>query len=165
VTGPATREPRAAAGAEEVRLLFYRSGGERFALDVAFVREILPAHEVTPVPFVPESVAGIINHRGMIYTLVRFCALAGLGRGDGERQVVLLRIPEMAVGLAVEGIEGIEVVPARFLGFGPGEETVGAAAFLRRAADPRGRLVHAVDAERLIDTIYQLPDLQRAGEG
>jgi hypothetical protein len=37
--------------------------------------------------------------------------------------------------------------------------------FLRRATDSGGRLVHAVDAEKLIDTIYQLPDLPRGGEG
>jgi purine-binding chemotaxis protein CheW len=148
---------------EEVRLLFFASGGERFALDVAYVREILPAQEVTPVPFVPDTVAGIINHRGAIFTLIRFARLAGLGADRPGGGVVLLRLPEMAVGIAIEEVEGIENVPVRLLATTAGAPPPGAA-FLRRAADRRGRLVHVVDADVLVDTIYQLPELARAGE-
>lgn len=152
------------AAGEQVRLLFFRSGGERFVLDVAYVREILPRQEVTPVPFVPESVAGIINHRGAIYTLVRFSRLAGLG-ADRQQSIVLLRLPEMSVGITVDEIEGIETLPGRLLAGGPDvPRGLADAPFLRRAFDARGHLVHAVDADVLIDTIYQLPDLARPGE-
>ncbi len=150
-----------AAAGDQVRLLLFRSGGERFALDVAYVREILPRQAVTPVPFVPDSVAGIINHRGAIYTLVRFARLAGLG-ADRQENVVLLRLPEMAVGLTVDEIEGIVTAPGSLLA--PGGDApppLPEAPFLRRVEDARGRLVHAVDADVLIDTIYQLPDLAR----
>jgi purine-binding chemotaxis protein CheW len=157
-------ETRGGAGAgEEVRLLFFRSAGERFALDVAYVREIIPQQAVTPVPFVPQTVAGIINHRGAIYTLIRFSHLAGLG-ADAEGSIALLRLPEMAVGIVIEAVEGIERVPSRLLNVlavGVHPPTV---PFLRRASDAAGRLVHAIDAELLIDTIYRLPELARAGD-
>lgn len=148
---------------DEVRLLFFTSGGERFAVDVAYVREILPGQTVTPVPFVPETVAGIINHRGTIYTLLRFSRLARLGeeRGDG---VVLLRLPEMAVGISVAQVEGIEPLPGRLLAGGGETAVVAEAPFLRRVIDSRGRLLHAVDAEKFVDMIYQLPELNRTGE-
>lgn len=153
-----------AATGEQARLLFFLAGGERFALDVTYVREILPPGEVTPVPFVPDTVAGIVNHRGTIFTLVRFARLAGLG-ADEPGAVVLLRLPEMAVGLVVAGIEGIERVSGRLVAAALPEGTAApVAAFVRRAADAEGRLVHAVDADVLIDTIYQLPGLARAGE-
>jgi purine-binding chemotaxis protein CheW len=153
------------SGGEQVRLLFFRCCGERFALDVAYVREILPPQEPTPVPFVPETVAGIINHRGTIYTLVRFSLLAGFP-GDRAGGVVLLRLPDMAVGITVDEIEGIENVSGRLLAdAGPPGAGATDVPFLRRSADERGRLVHAVDADVLIDTIYQLPDLARPGEG
>jgi len=149
---------------DELRLLFFRSAGERFAIDVAYVREIIPQQEVTPVPFVPDTVAGIINHRGTIYTLIRFSRLAQLGE-DQPGAIVLLRLPEMAVGVEVQAIEGIERVSGRLIH----ATTEGALAptvpFLRRARDPSGLLVHALDAELLIDTIYQLPELARTGEG
>lgn len=153
---------RAGSG-DELRLLFFRSAGERFALDVAYVREIIPQQVVTPVPFVPATVAGIINHRGMIYTLIRFAHLAGLGT-EHEGSVVLLRLQEMAVGLTVETIEGIERVPGRLLHSTTAGAQPPTVSFLRRASDPSGRLVHAVDAEMLVDTIYRLPELARAGE-
>jgi purine-binding chemotaxis protein CheW len=159
--GPAAAPP---AAGEQVRLLFFRSAGERCALDVAYVREILTLREVTPVPFVPDSVSGIVNHRGTIYTLIRFARLAGLG-ADAPSRIVLLRLPEMAVGVLVDGIEGIEQVSARL--FAPGLPTEAAepeARFLRRVADAPGRFVHAIDADVLIDTIYRLPDLARAGK-
>ena len=159
--GPGAVPP---AAGEQVRLLLFRSGGERFALDVAYVREILPLCEVTPVPFVPDSVAGIVNHRGAIYTLFRFARLAGLG-ADAPSRIVLLRLPEMAVGVLVDRVEGIELVPGRLFAVGLSEgATPPAARFLRRAADAQGRFLHAIDADVLIDTIYQLPDLARAGE-
>ena len=148
---------------DELRLLFFRSNGERFALDVAYVREIIPPQPVTPVPFVPATVAGIINHRGAIYTLIRFAQLAELGK-DRVGAVVLLRLPDMAVGIAVEAVEGIEPVPGSLLNATTEGAQAPSVAFLRRARDPSGRLVHVIDAEMLVDTIYRLPELAHTGE-
>ncbi len=148
---------------DEVRLLFFRSSGERFALDVSYVREILPQQEVTPVPFVPPTVAGIINHRGTIFTLIRFARLAGLGQGH-EGAVVLLRLPEMAVGIAVEAVEGIERVSGRLLHASTEGAQPPGVPFVQRARDPSGKLVHVIDAELLVDTIYRLIELAHAGE-
>lgn len=157
-------EARGATGAgEEVRLLFFRSAGERFALDVAYVREIIPQQVVTTVPFVPPTVAGIINHRGTIYTLIHFARLAGLGP-DREETVALLRLPEMAVGIAIGAVEGIERVSSRLMHASTEGALPPTVPFLRRASDPSGKLVHAIDAEVLIDTIYRLPELGHAGE-
>ena len=157
-------DERSATGSgDEVRLLFFRSAGERFALDVAYVREIIPMQAVTPVPFVPPTVAGIINHRGTIYTVIHFARLAGLGR-DHEGTVALLRLPEMAVGIAVEAVDGIEQVPGRLLHPTAEGAHPPSVPFLRRSVDPSGRFVHAIDADTLVDTIYRLPELARAGE-
>lgn len=155
--------PGATGPGDELRLLFFRSAGERFALDVAYVREIIPPQVVTPVPFVPPTVVGIINHRGAIYTLIRFARLAGLGK-DQEGSVVLLRLPEMAVGIAVEAVEGIERMSGRQLHATAEGAQPPTVPFMRRARDPSGRLVHVIDAEMLVDTIYRLPELAHTGE-
>ena len=147
---------------EQLRLLTFVCAGERFTIDVAFVREIVPMPEVTPVPFVPDTVSGIINHRGTIYTLISFARLAGLG-ADRPATVVLLRLPEMAIGLAVAAVEGIgSAADGAFAAAGGVEPPT--VPFLRRSSDATGHLVHAIDAELLIDTIYQLPELARTGE-
>ena len=57
-----------------------------------------------------------------------------------------------------------ELMPGRLLHpatEGPQSPTV---PFLRRVRDPSGRLVHVIDAEMLVDTIYRLPELAHAGE-
>jgi chemotaxis signal transduction protein len=154
----------AAGVVEDVRLLFFQSGGERFALDVAYVREILPPQPATPVPFVPDTVSGVINHRGRIYTLVRFSRLARLP-DEREAGIVLLRLPEMAIGITVGQVDGIERAPGPLLAGGGDLGELPGVPFLRRVTDGEGRLVHAVDAERFIDAIGRLPDPARAGEG
>jgi chemotaxis signal transduction protein len=138
------------AGGGAPRKLLFRAGGERFALDVAYVREILPPREPTPVPLVPEPVVGIVNHRGAIFTLVSFARLAGLGDEEGG-SIVLLRVPGMALGLTVARIEGIEPVSE---GPAAGEARLPGAPFVRAGADERGRSVHALDEDALVDTIY-----------
>jgi chemotaxis signal transduction protein len=155
-----TRRP--ADTGDEVRLLFFRSAGERFAIEVGYLREIVIPHPaVTPVPFVPPTVAGVVNHRGVIFTLVRFARLVGFVE-DSEGAVALLRLPDMAVGITVEAIEGIEPVPGRVLS-AAGVSALGFP-FLRLASDRAGRPVQVIDAELLIDAIYRLPVAMLAGE-
>jgi purine-binding chemotaxis protein CheW len=148
---------------QEARLLFFRSAGERFSLDVDYVQEIVPQQEVTPVPFVPAAVAGIINHRGAIFTLISFARLAGLGEDDGGT-VVLLRLPDMAVGLAVEAVEGIERIGGGLVPVTTEAAQPPTARFLHRARDASGRMVHAIDAERLVETIGRIQEEPRAAE-
>jgi len=145
---------------EEVRVLVFASGGERFALDVGFVREIVPGPEVTPVPFVPDAVAGVVNHRGAIFTVVRFSVLAALEPG-AEGTVVLLRVADMSAGVAVDEIEGIVRVPAALLSAGA-EGAAASGALVRRTTDRGGRLLHAVDPERLVDLIYGIAEPARS---
>jgi len=148
---------------EEARLLCFCSAGRRFSLDVSYVREIIPRPEVTPVPFVPATVAGIINHRGTIFTLVSFARLAGLGE-DRPGAVVLLRLPEMAVGIEVEAIEGIERVPAVRAPAAAGGGQPGTVPFLGAARDVNGRMAQPIDPEALSESIGRIPDPARAGE-
>ena len=60
------------------RLLVVRSGGERFTMDIASITEIVVDGQITPVPLAPRQVVGVINHRGRVFTVVSFAALAGL---------------------------------------------------------------------------------------
>jgi chemotaxis signal transduction protein len=147
--------------ARGMRRLLFRSGGERFSLDVESVLEIAPPQEVTPVPLVPDSVAGIINHRGTIVTVIRFARLGGLGE-DRPGAIVLLRLPEMAVGLAVESVEGIDQT-AGVLAAAAGQPP--AASFLRRARDPSGRTLQVIDPQLLAEAICRIPEPARATEG
>ncbi len=145
---------------EETRLLFFMSGGERFALDIAYVKEIVVNQVVTPVPLTPPSVVGVVNHRGKIFTIMSFARLVGMDEAAGANQAVFLHLPDMSVGIMVATIEGIKGVSRRILARAEmGKATGEHSHLLQGIFDLKGRVVHLVDAEELVDTIYRLPDL------
>jgi purine-binding chemotaxis protein CheW len=142
---------------ERRRLLFFRSGGELFTMDIASITEIVVDGQITPVPLAPREVVGVINHRGRIFTVVSFAALAGLA-DEETGAAILLHRSDMSVGVAVALIEGIEWVPRKLLDAaapsGEGREDT----FLERVLDFRGRVAGVVDPERLVGAIVRLPD-------
>lgn len=147
---------------ERSRTLFFRSGGELFALEVSAVEEIALGLDPTPVPMAPADVVGVVNHRGEIYTLVDFARLCGIGEnGVGEVSVFLHR-QEMSVGVTVQSIDGIEWVPRRQLEQASGErdERTG---FVRGILDFEGRVANVIDVSGLADSIARLAD-QSGGE-
>lgn len=54
----------------ERRICTFELAGLRVGFDIGRVREVLTAPEVTPVPLAPPAVAGLINLRGRILTVV-----------------------------------------------------------------------------------------------
>ena len=141
------------------RILFFRSGGERFAIDVLDLEEVVVGMEWTPVPLAPKGVAGVINHRGRIFTILDFATLCGLGgrTGDGG-DAVLFHHADMSVGLTISSIEGIGQVPLALLGdLGrPAEE--GMEDWMMGVLDFEGRLATVLDAGKLTEAIAHMTE-------
>lgn len=140
---------------EKGRTLFFRSGGELFALDVGAVEEIAIGLDWTAVPMAPAAVVGVVNHRGEIYTILDFARLSGVGGGGEGVVAVFLHRQEMSVGVTVQSIDGIEWVPRRLME----QSAVEAQAppgFLRGAIDFGGKVANVIDEEGLAVTIAGL---------
>jgi purine-binding chemotaxis protein CheW len=94
------------------RFVVFRAGGERFALPLAAVREVvLPVPPFARVPRSGAAVRGAMNLRGRVVPVVDLAALVGLGAprlGDADGQVVVLESPRPALGLHVAGVVGVE---------------------------------------------------------
>jgi len=98
-----------------VRLLLFRVGGLVCAAEAERVREILPRLEPTRIPGAPPVVAGVVNVRGTLVTVVEgWRALRqpepsadGGGGGGGSGTTVLL---EVGGGKKVLGFTVDEVV-------------------------------------------------------
>ncbi|WP_024303755.1 chemotaxis protein CheW [Pseudogulbenkiania sp. MAI-1] len=61
----------------EIQLLPFMLQGERFALPLAQVRRVLPALKATPLPGAPPVVAGVVDLRGQLVTVIDLCARLG----------------------------------------------------------------------------------------
>lgn len=72
--------------------------GRSFGIEVGQVQEVLREQEVTPVPFAPGAVEGLINLRGQIVPALNLKALLKLPHNGGEA------VPPSIVVRAEEGV-------------------------------------------------------------
>ena len=96
-------------------------GGERFAVELRWVREIFTLGHVTPVPTAPPAIAGATNFRGSIVPVLSGAALLGPAarktrEGRGPRagdSVVLLDVDDLRAALFVDRIDEVTTLVER----------------------------------------------------
>jgi purine-binding chemotaxis protein CheW len=90
-------------------VLVFRVGGERYAIAIDQVSEVVPLQTLTPVPGLPKRIAGIINVRTEIRPVLSLRALLGM-ESDSKPAggyVLLLKDQKQALGIHVESVEGV----------------------------------------------------------
>ncbi len=106
---------------EQIELVVIQLGRERYGLDARLVFGIKHVEQVARVPRVPEWVAGVVNVRGRILSVVdlrRFFGLPAAGPSEGEpdeaikalSHLVIVETPEMEVALLTDGVLAVEKV-------------------------------------------------------
>jgi len=102
---------------EGIDVTVFRLGRELYALESRLIREIVLLKGFTPLPCVPPFIAGIMNLRGRILSLLdlhRLFELPGETRGD-DGKVVVLSGDGMEFGIIVAKIEGVRRIIASTL--------------------------------------------------
>ena len=108
-------------------------------LEIASVTEIVVEGQITPVPLAPREVVGVINHRGRIFTVVNFAALAGLGVA---RLAAFLVGPDIKSGKLVPLLEDRQLNSTRAIyatAFNPASNLLKTRVFLDFVAHEIGR--------------------------
>ncbi len=85
---------------------------ESYAVESAYVREIIPLTEFTPVPGTPPFVLGIINVRGEIMSVIdikKFFDMPDKGLSDLNK-VIILSSENMEFGILADSIAGMRNV-------------------------------------------------------
>jgi purine-binding chemotaxis protein CheW len=54
----------------------------RYGIEAAYVLEVTPLRELTPVPCTPPHILGVVNHRGRLLPILDLRKLFALGRVD-----------------------------------------------------------------------------------
>jgi purine-binding chemotaxis protein CheW len=105
------RSAHAPAG-ERLKVLVFRLGPERYAIEVAEVAEAIPLERCAPVPGSLPVFAGVINLRGELRAVVDLTRLLKLsGSSNGEAGFVLvLRQRGQAIGFKVDRIEELREI-------------------------------------------------------
>jgi purine-binding chemotaxis protein CheW len=98
----------------QIELVVFELDGERYAvnsLDVSAVREAGP---LTPIPGMSNFIAGILNHRGTVLTILDFRPLLKISVRAASRDVraVIVEAGGVRFGLVADAIVGLSRMPA-----------------------------------------------------
>jgi len=102
--------------ASTVDVVEFELGGERYALDIQLVREIVEMMQITPIPRAPPYISGVINLRGEITNIMNLNTLLGLANQQiRDNQKIIVLVPEAAggsnVGIIVDDVSSVLQVP------------------------------------------------------
>jgi purine-binding chemotaxis protein CheW len=101
--------PTLGLGQSQAQWLVFTRGAARYALDVKFVRELLPLPDYARLPFSPPACLGLAALRGDLLALFDLSALDGAAREAAPASLMLLcGEPARELALAVD--EALDLV-------------------------------------------------------
>jgi purine-binding chemotaxis protein CheW len=88
-------------------------GGQRFGLPISRVQDVFVAHGITPVPLADAEVAGLINMRGRIVTILEMRRLLGLGLDEPYQSSMAIGVSRHgeSYGLLVDEVGDVLTLP------------------------------------------------------
>jgi len=132
-----------------LRMLLFRLGPLACAVPAALVREVIPADPPVRIPGSAAAVAGLVNVRGMLLTVVDGRLAAGLPDGGGAPESILIvERGDRSVGLGVDLVEDLVEVEVAILVAGeamPGVEP----SLVKAVGEHAGTVFAVLDTEAL----------------
>src|SRR6056297_2197864 len=111
----ALAEPKHAAEEQAMqKTVCFMLAEQACAMELRFVREVIRLKQPTPIPGVPAHIAGIVNLRGEIVSLMDLALLLNLKSGPATTQGygLILASTDMSFGVQADSILGIAHIPA-----------------------------------------------------
>jgi Chemotaxis signal transduction protein len=93
-------------------IITFTLAAETYGIESAFVREVYPLKDFTPLPGVPPYIFGIINVRGQILPVVdlkKFFNLPEKGLGELNRVIILCN-DQMEFGILADVVHGTRTI-------------------------------------------------------
>jgi purine-binding chemotaxis protein CheW len=110
-----------AADEEATQYLTFFVAGERYAIAILDVKEIIEVSQMTRVPMTPDYIRGVINLRGNVVPVVDLCARLGKGRCELTKRscIVLVEVDtrneRQQLGMLVDEVNEILEIPSSHL--------------------------------------------------
>lgn len=74
-----------------LKVLSFKSGDNLYGIETRFVKEINRNPEITPIPLAPKTVAGVMNLRGQVVSLLDFEAIMGIPAAEEKKHSIVLK--------------------------------------------------------------------------
>lgn len=94
------------------QVVIFRLSDQRFCVDVSDASEIQRDMQLTPVPWTPDFVRGVVNVRGNIKAILDVRTFFGMERSsaNGTARFVFVKTGEYEAGLIADTVEGVEAI-------------------------------------------------------
>ncbi len=142
--------PKQATGKQDtISVVSFLLRDEIYAIEIRFVSRVLPFEPPTFIPGLPEFIAGIINVRGEILSVVDLKVLFELevSAGNGTHHILILSRPEMEFGILADQVLGVRKIAAHTLQSSPSPLKGARGEYIKRV-DEGGLIV--LDGEKLL---------------
>jgi purine-binding chemotaxis protein CheW len=114
------RPPEHEEEGEQIGLVLIRLGRELYGLNAQHVLEVRPLEQITRVPRAPNWVAGVVNLRGQVFSVIDLRRFFGLPQVTGEEDdatpivysLALVETPDAEAVLMVNGVLAVVMLPA-----------------------------------------------------
>ena len=92
-----------------IEFILFTLAGETYGIEFAFVSEVCPLRDFTPLPGVPSFIFGVINLLGKILPVIDLKKLLNIPeKGLSEnKKVIVLYNEQMEFGIAADDVVGI----------------------------------------------------------
>jgi purine-binding chemotaxis protein CheW len=138
-----------------MHVVVFTLGGERYALPIARVQEVIRHAHPRPVGSRVPFVAGVIELRGRIVPVCDVAARVGARAGrSAQQKIVIVDLAGGQAGVLVDAVDEVVVVPERQLAPVPAEIRTAWLSNIARLAD---ELVMVLDPERLLEGVVEAP--------
>lgn len=139
--------------AAQRRYAVFLRRGQRFALSIELVRELLPGQPLTRVPRAISQVLGVLSLRGEILPVVSIDEWLGLDSMPDQPQqpILVVRRGDLLAGIRVDTIQTVVPIPTEEVQPHPGAE---GGSFLTGLWQPQGQApITLIDGPGLLEAL------------
>jgi purine-binding chemotaxis protein CheW len=133
-------------------MLVFKLGSEEYGVDILKVQEIRGYEKVTPIPRSPDFLKGVVNLRGAIVPVIDLRVKFALPNPtyDSLTVVIVLRIDGRIVGAVVDGVSDVVQLAPTDIKEPPRLGSIVDSSYLAGVATIGGRMILALDIEKLL---------------
>lgn len=136
------------------RWVGFEMSGQRYALDIAKVREVLSSAFIEPVPGAPPVVLGVINLRGRIVTVIDLHMRLDLPSSNSEEScVVVVDVDGEPLALRVDRITELHTVAEGAIKPAPRAANAGPDRIIRGLVSRDSNMLTLLDLDALVTTL------------
>jgi purine-binding chemotaxis protein CheW len=98
---------------EMTQVVVFNLADEKYGIATAYVHEVQPLRDLTPVPCTPNFVVGIINIRGALYSVIDIRSFFGVAKKEMSEttKVILVTSEGLEIGILADDVKGATSIP------------------------------------------------------